>query len=377
MAELSCAIAESGMRPRASAPLLSIVIPSYQRVPELVQAVNSIADQIQGDLEDKVELIVSDNASGLETASAIRALAQRHQSLNYVIHARDEGGFFQFFVAPWRARGLYTWVFGSDDLLLPGGLAHIVETIDRERPSYVALNKKVLSADLSQELAASFNTVPDRRFETFEELMYAIGIQPAFISANIELTEAARALDAAPYLTVETRHPHLAAFLEKHHGKPAFYCSAPYLVHRVENSPLGEYHVGNFFDFAVTFPPILFAVIQKVGAPADFFERMNGEKRVASYVPTGLTFVDNILENFLRSLGGGKYLTASQRRGLEHVLAGCRPDRVAQMNELWAIQLQLMEQERQASALKASIERTRQSCNQASQMYARAPGAAA
>jgi glycosyltransferase involved in cell wall biosynthesis len=372
---LECPLAESQMRLlNGPPPVLSIVVPSYHRGAELVQAVTSLADQLTGGLERKVEIIISDNDSEPNTVGAIRGLAEKYATVSYLRHARDEGGFFQFFAAPWRARGKWTWVFGSDDVLLPGGVAHVVTALERERPSFMALNKRVFNADLSQEIAASFNSIPDRRFDTFEALFYAIGIQPAFISGNIELTEAARAFDPQPYLTVDTRHPHLAAFLEKHHGASAFYCSAPFLVHRVDNSGLGEYHVGNFFDFAVTFPALLSAVVRKIGGPADFFERMTGEKRIASYEPTGVTFVDSMFENLLRLLAGGRHITPSQRYALEQALAGCRADRVKQLGELWAIQMTILELERRANAAKQQLEQNRLSCTQASQLFTKPTG---
>lgn len=371
---LDCPLAESHLRPLDQPPVLSIIVPSYHRGAELVQAVGSLADQLKDGLEDKVEIIISDNDSEAQTVEMIRALAARYSTVSYVRHARDEGGFFQFFAAPWRARGRWTWVFGSDDVLLDGGIAHIVAALEREQPGFLALNKRVFNADLSQELTPAFNTIPDRRFDTFEELFCAIGIQPAFISGNIELTEAARAFDPEPYLTVDTRHPHLAAFLEKHHGASAFYCSAPFLVHRVDNSSLGDYNLGNFFDFAVTFPPLLFSVVRKIGGPADFFERMTGEKRVASYTPTGLTFVDNIFENLLRSYGGGRHITPSQRHALEQALAGCRAGRLNQLGELWTLQLEIMALERASNEAKANLEQGRQACVQASQMFTRPTG---
>jgi len=371
---LECPLAESHLRSLDVQPVLSIVVPSYHRAPELAQAVSSLADQLTGDLASKVEIIISDNDSGPETVSTIKALAERYPTLSWLRHARDEGGFFQFFAAPWRARGRWTWVFGSDDVLLPGGIEHIVAALEREQPGFMALNKRVFNADLSQELAASFNSIPDRRFDTFEALMYAIGIQPAFISGNIELTEAARAFDPQPYLTVDTRHPHLVAFLEKHHGAPAFYCSAPFLVHRVDNSSLGDYHVGNFFDFSVTFPPLLGAVARRIGAPADFLERMTGEKRIASYTPTGLTFVDSMFENFLRALGGGRYMTVSQRRALEEILEGCRPVRMRQLGEMWTLQDQLLQLDRKIDESKRDLEQAREACTQASQLFTKPTG---
>jgi glycosyltransferase involved in cell wall biosynthesis len=371
---LECPLAESHLRPLDAPPVLSIVVPCYNRTPELAQTVTSLAEQLTGDLARKVEIIISDNHSGPETISTIRTLAERYPTISWVSNARDEGGYFQLFAAPWRARGRWTWIFGSDDLLLPGGIEHIVAALEREQPGFMALNKRVFNADLSQELVASFNSAPDQRFDTFEELMYAIGIQPAFISGNIELTEAARAFDPEPYLTVDTRHPHLVAFLEKHHGAPAFYCSAPFLVHRVDNSDLEHYHVGNFFDFAVTFPPLLAAVVRKIGAPADFFERMTGEKRLASFTPTGLTFVDNIFENLLRSFGGGRFISPNQRYALEQALAGCRPVRLTQLTELWTLQVEVMTLERKANEAKGHADQSRQACIQASQMFTRPTG---
>jgi glycosyltransferase involved in cell wall biosynthesis len=368
---LECPLAESHLRSLEAQPVLSIIVPSYHRAPELAQTVTSLADQLTGELARKVEIIITDNDSGPETISTIRSLAERYPVLSWLRHARDEGGFFNLFAAPWRARGRWTWTFGSDDVLLDGGIAHIVATLEREQPGFMALNKRVFSADLSQELTASFNTIPDRRFNTFEELFYAIGIQPAFISGNIELTEAARAFDPQPYLTFDTRHPHLVAFLEKHQGAPAFYCSEPFLVHRVDNSDLEDYNLGNFFDFAVTFPPLLAGVVRKIGAPADFFERMTGEKRVASYTPTGLTFVDSMFENLLRSFGGGRFINPSQRYALEQALAGCRPVRLKQLSELWTLAVEVMALERKANEAKGHAEQGRLACVQASQMFTR------
>ena len=160
---LECPLAESHLRPLDVQPVLSIIIPSYCRAAELVQATSSIADQLTNGLERKVEIIITDNASEPGTIAAIRGLAERYPTLSYLLHARDEGGFFQFFAAPWRARGRWTWVFGSDDVLLPGGLAHITEALEREQPGFLALNKRVFNADLSQELNPSCNSIPDRK----------------------------------------------------------------------------------------------------------------------------------------------------------------------------------------------------------------------
>ena len=372
---LECPIAEASMRQLFETPVLSIVVPTYQRSDELALTVTSLADQLKDGLEHKVEIIVTDNASGPDTVAKIKHMAAQYPSVSYLLHKRDEGGFFQFFAAPWRARGRYTWVFGSDDILLPGGLGHVVEMLERQAPSYATLNKKAFNRDLTQEIFGAANTVPDRRFDRFEDLMAKMGVnQLAFISGNIEHTEAARAWDPQPYLKADTRHPHVAAFLHKHHGKPAYYVSAPYVVHRVDNSGLQQYNTGNFFDYAVTLSVLLDQILQQIGAPGDYFEHMNGDKRIVSYDAPQITFIDNIMENLLRSIGGGRAFTVSQRYALEAILARCKPGRVRQLNDIWTMQRDLQTLEQRAEEARAMLEHGRQACLNASQTFVRKPG---
>ncbi len=369
---LECPIAEARLRQLITTPLLSIVIPTYQRSDELALAVSSLAEQLVGGLEQTVEIILTDNASGPDTVGLIKQMAAQYATVSYLLHKRDEGGFFQFFAAPWRARGRYTWVFGSDDLLLPGGIAEVVDLLEREQPSFLTLNKKVFSRDLSQEVWSAANTLPDGRFERFEDMMAVLGVnQFAFISGNIESTAAARAIDPEPFLRADTRHPHVAGYLAKHHGAPACYMATPYLVHRLNNSSLTEYHLGNFFDYAVTLPALLHKVLVDIDAPADFFEQMTGDKRIMSSATPGPTFVDSIFENLLRAMGGGRYFSVSQRRTLEAILAGCRPERVGQLGEIWRMQEQVLMLDSQVDQSKAMLDQGRQACLEASRTFVR------
>jgi glycosyltransferase involved in cell wall biosynthesis len=377
MSKLECALADSQIRPVAAEPVLSIVIPTYNRHTELQLTVQSIADQLKGGLEDKVEILISDNASGPETIGMIQALAERYPRLSYVINARDEGGFFNLFAAPWRARGRYTWTFGSDDVLLDGGVASVVSILEREAPSFLTLNKRAANADLTQVLYTALNTVPDKRFDTYLDLFCAFGVnQVAFISANIESTQAARALDAEPYLRTDSRHPHVAAFLEKHAHAPAFYSAANHLVHRVENSQTIDYNGGNFFDYGSTLPRLLLEVAAKVAAPDDLFERINGHRQVTSYGAPGVTFVDTIFENILRALYSGYYLNLGHRRCLESALAHCRPDRILQFNEIWAFTHTLQQMEKREKEAAEALAKGRRSALDASGMFSSPSGPA-
>lgn len=370
MPKLECALADSRLPQLAQQPVLSIVIPTYERADELQVTVQSIASQLKDGLEDKVELLISDNGSGSETVGVIQALADRHPCLGYMLNARDEGGFFNLFAAPWRARGRYTWTFGSDDALLEGGVASVVSILEREAPSFLTLNKHVANHDLSDVIYEALNSVPDRRFDTFIDLFSAFGInQLAFISAQIENTEAARALDAEPYLRSDTRHPHVAAFLEKHAHAPAYYSAANQLVHRLDNSQTIDYNAGNFFDYAGNLPRMLIEVAAKVGAPADLFERTNGHRRVESYDKPEVTLVDTVFENMLRALSSGYHLTLGHRRALESTLAHCRPDRLAQFAELWTYNNKLQQLARSQALAEHVLKQAREAALATSRIF--------
>ena len=372
MPKLECALADSRIRPFAQPPVLSIVIPTYERPAELQLTVQSIADQLKDGLEDKVELLISDNASGPDTNGMIQALAERYPRLSYMINARDEGGFFNLFAAPWRAQGRYTWTFGSDDVLLDGGVASVVSILEREAPSFLTLNKRAANANLTEVLYTQLNTVPDKRFDTFIDLFSAFGVnQLAFISAQIESTEAARVLDAEPYLRSDTRHPHVVAFLEKHAHAPAYYSAANHLVHRIENSQTANYNAGNFFDYAAALPRMLIEIMAKVGAPADLFERTSGHRQVKHYDRPEVTLVDTVFENILRALDAGYYLTLGHRRALEATLAHCRPDRLAQFAEIWAYNNKLQQMADRETQATQALAQGRQLALGASEMFTR------
>ncbi|MGC1302363.1 MAG: glycosyltransferase [Caulobacteraceae bacterium] len=374
MYKLECPIAESAWRDIAEPPVLSIVVPTFNRTGELVVAVSSIAGQLVGGLERKVEIIISDNASEPATVEVIKALFERFPTVSYLIHARDEGGFFQFFAAPWRARGRWTWVFGSDDAVTGGGIAHVVDLLEREQPGFMTLNKQVANSSLTHVLSASANHVPDRRFDTYIDLFCALGInQFAFISGNIERTEAARAIDARYYFAAETRHSHLAAYLEKHAKAPAYYCSANNLVHRTDNSQMIEYNSGNFFDYGVTLPCVLTEVAARIGAPVDLLERISGDKAIESYDAPNLTYVDMMFENILRAIAFGKYMTLAHRYKLERILDACRPHRRAQFLEIWTRHQHLLSLESASARAKSVLDLEQQAALQASQAFARLP----
>lgn len=370
MAKLECALVDSLIKPLAEPPVLSIVVPSWNRADELVQTVQCLNDQLTGGLEAKVEIIISDNGSGQGAVEAIRAMGEAYGPVNYMLNARDEGGFFNLFAAPWRARGAYTWTFGSDDLLADGGIANVVATLEREQPGFMTLNKRVVNAGLTEALIDTMNIVESRPFDNFTDMFCAFGInQFAFLSGQIEHTETARQVDAAPYLRMHTRHAHLPYYLAKHHGRPAYYLADNHLMHRNDNSPILEYHAGNFFDFGVTLPCALLNTFREIGVSQGLLEQVNGEKRVTSYQPPKLTFVDAMFENQLRAMAFGRFMTTDHKWIIEDMLTHCRADRQLQFDQIWMYSQHLESLERTKVKAEQAVAVAKQKALQTSAMF--------
>jgi glycosyltransferase involved in cell wall biosynthesis len=112
-----------------SKPLLTIAIPTYNRARYLGELLAALFDQLVP--EPRVELLISDNASPDETPSVIREYQERGLQLRNIrneINIGPDANFLQCFE---QSQGKYVWIFGDDDILVPGGLAAILSHLER------------------------------------------------------------------------------------------------------------------------------------------------------------------------------------------------------------------------------------------------------
>jgi Glycosyl transferase family 2 len=331
MSEVEFELADSLMRPVEHAPVLSVVIPTFSRPKEVTEAVESIAAQVDASLLGKVEIIVTDNASGPDTAAALRALAETYPFVNYRIHAQNMGARVQIFGAPFYARGRFTWVFGDDDALAPGGLAPIVEILERENPAFVSINREVWNPAFDTLLASSKHDRSDLRFDTFLDFLALFGFdQLSFITSQVFDTALAREIGLEVYLQTPCRFAQLGYYLEAFHDRPAYYFSKPVVRHRW-NPDAREVHAANFFDLATYLPAIVQQAAVKTGLEAGLFERIGGRRGLVGEASKPLTFVDNILENLWRSVAIGTPVGEGEWEMLQGLSRQWRPDRAEQL----------------------------------------------
>jgi len=118
------------MRPESTQvrPLLTIAIPTYNRVEYLMELLDLLEPQL---VEfPQVELLVCDNASEDDTqqvVAGVRArLAEAGIVVDYQRHAANVGSDANFAFSYEQAKGSFFWLCGDDDLILPGTLAKVV-----------------------------------------------------------------------------------------------------------------------------------------------------------------------------------------------------------------------------------------------------------
>ena len=118
------------------APLISVLLTSYNRERYLAESIESVLAQTHRDFE----LIITDNCSTDRSAEIARAYAQQDDRIRLTINERNLGQFENRRVAASLARGRYLKYHDSDDVMYRHCLAVMVDALDAEPRAGFALS---------------------------------------------------------------------------------------------------------------------------------------------------------------------------------------------------------------------------------------------
>ena len=121
----------------ASRPLLTLCIPTYNRAQELRLLLDMLAPQVAAAPE--VELLISDNQSTDATPEVVQQAIDAGLRCTYIRNAENIGADANFLQCFYKARGRHVWIFGDDDVLLPGSLTFVLELLARREYELVYL----------------------------------------------------------------------------------------------------------------------------------------------------------------------------------------------------------------------------------------------
>lgn len=350
-------IAESRIRPRETPPILTVVIPTFSRDAELRACVESFASQVVGDLEGRIEIVLSNNAGPQAARDLARSLSDQYPSVNYVINAENGGGGIQVLTAPWRAQGEWLWVFGDDDLLLPGGLAGVIGTLQRDQPDFLTLNRCVANNELTEVIVPSRNSIPSLTFPTFTDLLSVVGMdQLTFFSSQIYRTRIAREIDLEPYRDHPCAYAQIAYYLDGFASRSSAYEAEVYVVHRWQPNDMGKHHY-NFYNLGASLPYLLGQVRDRRGLKKDFFETVSGAKGVHSLDAPEQTYADNIIGYLWASLASHQIIEDKYLDFLRDDARNWRAGRVSAIQDIHAAQTALITARAALDAARAELER--------------------
>lgn len=123
--------------------ILTIAIPTYNRADMLLRALQSISSQY----DDRIEVIVSDNASIDNTEQVVYEM-QKEMPIYYVKNQENIGGDANFIQCYNLAKGAFVLLLGDDDLVIEDRLKIILEFLeDNMSVEWVFINHSYFSGD--------------------------------------------------------------------------------------------------------------------------------------------------------------------------------------------------------------------------------------
>jgi abequosyltransferase len=163
-------------------PLLTIAIPTYNRRDCLTQLLEVLMPQLDG--ETRVQLVISDNASGDDTPAVVESFRNRGLQLLYNRNENNLGADGNFIRCYEIARGEYVWIFGDDDILVPGGLHQVLTCLGTREYDLLYLRATGFQSKYQESHQTLFSGKV-RCFATPEDFALYAFTHLTFISANI------------------------------------------------------------------------------------------------------------------------------------------------------------------------------------------------
>lgn len=163
-------------------PTISICIPTYKRAAMLAELLDSIIAQ---GLEDEIEVVVSDDASPDHTVAMAESYRDKIKNFTLLAQPKNLGLDGNFLAVVAAAKGDYIWLMGDDDRLEPGGLARVLQAIQRW-PGVSGLTLGVIDYDVTMtRLTGIRPTPPTQLIADSATLFTTIGELLGFMSALV------------------------------------------------------------------------------------------------------------------------------------------------------------------------------------------------
>ena len=118
---------------------LSLCVPTYNRVTYLRELMPVLIAEVEtaNRSEIQVELLISNNASTDSSGAYLSGLSC--PGLRMFCNGSNIGGDRNFLACVDRAAGEYVWLFGDDEVILPGAIVRVLALLSEVKPALLVL----------------------------------------------------------------------------------------------------------------------------------------------------------------------------------------------------------------------------------------------
>ena len=235
-------------------PLVSVVMPTYNRADLLPRSIESILSQTYPNFE----FIIVDDGSTDESVSLIQSYAQKDKRIRLLINDKNKGISYSRNKGNAAARGKYIMIMDSDDISLPNRMSRQVEFMQKHPEFVVSTSWRVKIGEENKKRPSVRNLEPHYLFGMYAghgEWM----IQKAFLNMhNIRYDEKRISSEDYDYLRQ----------ILTNNGKIGYIDEALYLrrIHRTNPATYYTAQRANAIETSNTF-------LRQYGVPEDMIER--------------------------------------------------------------------------------------------------------
>lgn len=125
--------------------LLTIIVPTYNRVANLTLLLNSLASDLVH-YQSNIQLIVGDNCSTDETQKVLMEFQSKYPFVISLRHETNVGPEENFCLCLERVQSRYFWIIGDDDLPKAGVVKKLLDLLNEQMPDLVSMGSEWLLA---------------------------------------------------------------------------------------------------------------------------------------------------------------------------------------------------------------------------------------
>jgi abequosyltransferase len=276
----------------AKRPILTIAIPTYNRSHYLRECLEILLPQVVAAAPAAQVMVLNNNSTDDTAKVAVEFLARFPQCLTVINNPENIGADANIAKCFSEIHTQYGWIFGDDDVLVPGALDILVGYLRKREYGVVHIRSYSYKGDALKARSAPKGRYEEYTSDNIEDMLYEVADMFSFISGNI-FNKSLVPPDINPYEFIWTRYNQVQwVFGALFSGRTNLLIDDALLAVNNEGNS-GGYPFCKIFG---TNYNLFFDQYERRGIPRRYFDTIN--RRMARELFAPLIYFARTVENF-------------------------------------------------------------------------------